>query len=104
MVNIGKKPNYEIVLGCPFMRQLKMIQDWGYKYIYLHHPNATTRIDLRNHSYKDVVNTLVRDVVSTIAHEESVPLRLVNGHPLWLSEAVNQGEEGSETSSSNYIP
>ena len=24
--------------------------------------------------------------------------------PLWLSEAVNKGEEGSEASSSNYIP
>ena len=69
VVDFGKKPNYEIILGRPFMRQLKMIQDWGYNYIYLHHPNATTRIDLRDHSYKDVVNTLVRDMVSTIAHE-----------------------------------
>ena len=86
------------------MRQLKMIQDWGYNYIYLRHPNATTRIDLRDHSYKDVLNTPVRDMVSTIAPEESVPLWLVNGRPLWLSEAVNKGEEGSDASSSNYIP
>lgn len=35
MVDFGKKPNYEIILGRPFMRQLKMIQDWGYNYIYL---------------------------------------------------------------------
>ena len=82
MVNSGKKPIYEIILGCPFMRHLKMIQDWGYNYIYLCHPNATTRIYLRNHSYKDVVNTLVRDMVFTIAHEELVPSWLVNGHPL----------------------
>ena len=27
VVNFGKKPNYEIILGCPFMQQLKMIQD-----------------------------------------------------------------------------
>ena len=27
VVNFGKKPNYEIILDCPFMRQLKMIQD-----------------------------------------------------------------------------
>ena len=35
VVDLGTKPNYEIVLGRPFMRQLKMIQDWGYNYIYL---------------------------------------------------------------------
>ena len=104
VVDFGKKPNYKIILGRPFMRQLKMIQDWGYNYIYLRHPNATTRIDLQDHSYKDVLNTPVRDMVSTIAHEESVPLWLVNGRPLWLSEAGNEGEEGSDASSLNYIP
>ena len=66
IVDFGKKPNYEIILGCPFMRQLKMIQDWGYNYIYLCQPSVTTRIDLRDHSYKDVLNTPVKDMVSTI--------------------------------------
>ena len=103
VVNFGKKPNYEIILGCPFMHQLKMTQDWGYKYIYLCHQNATTRIDLCNHSYKDVVNTPVRDMVSTVAHEDSMPLWLVNGCPLWLSEAINESEGESNTSSLNYI-
>ena len=32
VVDFGKKPNYEIILGCPFMHQLKMIQDWGYNF------------------------------------------------------------------------
>ena len=36
VVDFGKKPNYEIILGRPFMRELKKIQDWGYNYIYLH--------------------------------------------------------------------
>ena len=36
VVDFGKKPNYEIILGCPFMRQLKMIQDWDYNYVYPH--------------------------------------------------------------------
>ena len=27
MVDFGKNPNYEIILGCPFMQQLKIIQD-----------------------------------------------------------------------------
>ena len=35
VVDFGTKPNYEIILGRPFMRQLKMMQDWGYNYLYL---------------------------------------------------------------------
>ena len=35
IVDFGKSPNYDIILGRPFMRQLKMIQDWGFNYIYL---------------------------------------------------------------------
>ena len=27
VVNFGKEPNYEIILGRPFMRKMKMIQD-----------------------------------------------------------------------------
>ena len=33
VVEFGKDPNYHIILGCPFMRQMKMIQDWGYDYL-----------------------------------------------------------------------
>ena len=80
-----------------------MIQDWGYNYIYLHHPNATTRIDLRDHSYKDVVTTPVRGMVSIVAHEDSIPSWLVNGHTLWLSEAINESDGESDASSLNYI-
>ena len=59
VVDFGKEPNYEIILGRPFMRQMKMIQDWGYNFIYLHRPSATTRISLKDHSYKDVNYTLI---------------------------------------------
>ncbi len=54
VVDFGKNPNYHIILGRPFMRQMKMIQDWGYDYLYLHQPTATTRVNLKDHSYKDV--------------------------------------------------
>ena len=37
VVDFGKSPNYDIILGRPFMRKLKMIQDWGFNYIYLRH-------------------------------------------------------------------
>lgn len=35
VVDFRKNPNYDIILGRPFMRKLKMIQDWGFNYIYL---------------------------------------------------------------------
>ena len=80
-----------------------MIQDWGYNYIYLHYLNATTRIDLRDHSHKDVVNMPVKDMVSTVAHEDSGPSWLVNGHALWFNAAINEIDGESDASSSNYI-
>lgn len=61
VVAFGTKPNYKIILGRPFMRQLKMIQDWGYNYIYLRQPNATNQIDLQDHSFCDVKNTPIKD-------------------------------------------
>lgn len=83
MVDFGTKPNYEIILGRPFMRQLKMIQDWGYNYLYLRQPNATTRIDLKDHSFKDVQNTPVKDF-ETSTMEDTTLSWLEKGKPLWL--------------------
>ena len=50
VVDFGKSPNYDIILGRPFMRQLKIIQDWGFNYIYLRQNEAITRINLLDHS------------------------------------------------------
>lgn len=33
------------------MRQLKMVQDWGYDYIYLRHMETTTRANVRDHNW-----------------------------------------------------
>ncbi|MCO5579057.1 hypothetical protein L7F22_032909 [Adiantum nelumboides] len=41
VVDFGKTNNFDIILGQPFMRQLKMIQDWGYDQIYLRHKELT---------------------------------------------------------------
>ena len=84
VVDFGKEPNYEIILGRPFMRQMKMIQDWGYNYIYLCQPNATTYISLKDHSYKDVNYTPVRDMVSVIEKNDFLPSWLVHQEPVWL--------------------
>ena len=78
VVDFGKEPNDEIILGRPFMRHMKMIQDWGYDFIYLHQPSATTRISLKDHSYKDVNYTPIRDMVSVIEKIDSLPSWLVH--------------------------
>ena len=49
-----------------------MIQDWGYNYICLQHAHAMTRSDLKDLSYKVVINNPVQDVVSTMANEDSI--------------------------------
>ena len=46
----------------------------------------------------------MRDMVSTVKHEDSIPLWLVSGHPLWLSKAINESGGESDASSLNYIP
>ena len=81
VVDFGTKPNYKIILGLPFMRQLKMIQDWGYNYLYLKQPNAMTQNDLKDHSFHDVRNTPVRDF-ETSTMEDTTPSWLDNGKPL----------------------
>ena len=35
IVDFGKNTIYEVILGRPFMLQFKMLQDWGYNYLYL---------------------------------------------------------------------
>ena len=65
MVDFGTSPNYKIILGRSFMRQLKMIQDWGFNYIYLRPNEAITRISLLDLSYRDVARTLIEDYEPT---------------------------------------
>ena len=80
-----------------------MIQDWGYNYIYLCHPNAMTQSDMRDHSYKDVVHTPIMDMVSNARIEDSVPSWLVNGCLLWLSKAINKEKEGNDATLEDHI-
>ena len=56
IVDFGKNTNYEVILGRPFMKQFKMVQDWGYNYLYLRHETAITRVNLKNHSHRDVTH------------------------------------------------
>jgi len=34
-----------------------MIQDWGFDYLYLHHEQVIMRVNLKDHSYRDVTHS-----------------------------------------------
>ena len=56
------------------MRQLNMIQDWGFNYIYLWQQEAITQVNLKDHSYRDVAQTPMEDFESaTIDTKSAVP-------------------------------
>ena len=65
VVDFGPKTNYEIILGCTFMRQMLVVQDWGYNHLYLRHKNAIVRVNLDNHTYRDVTKSPIEDVDTT---------------------------------------
>ena len=61
IVDFGQDPNYEVISRRPFMCQLQVIQDWGFDYLYLRHDDVTTRVNLIDYTYRDVIKTLVDD-------------------------------------------
>ena len=61
IVDFGQDPSYEVILGRPFMPQLQVIQDWGFDYLYLRHDDVTTRVNLVDYTYRDVITTPVDD-------------------------------------------
>ena len=85
------------------MQQLRVIQDWGYNYLYLCQERVTTSVDLRNHSYKDVMGTPVQDMVTTLGQENSIPSWLVHADPLGL-DGVGSSKESSQGEENPYIP
>ena len=59
---------------------------------------------MQDHSYKDVLNTPIKDMVSTIGQEDSVPSWLVHKEPFWLC-GMDEEEEGLEVLGLvEYIP
>ena len=87
IVDFGKNPNYNIILGRPFMRQLKMVQDWGYDYIYLRQPGIITRINLKTHHYKDINRTPVEEFESATSTEMQAMTFSKSNTQLWMCGA-----------------
>ena len=108
IVDFGKNTNYEVILGRPFMRQFQMIQDWGYNYLYLRHEGVITRINLKNHEYRDVTHSLVEEFDS--ASSESIEKVIGKATELWMcgSSCVDlkfeEVKDRREVQDDAYIP
>ena len=76
MVDFGTKIAYNIILGRPFMRQLKIIQDWGSNHLYLRHANTITRVSTIDHTYKDVIEAPIREYDSNTTTKSRTPAKL----------------------------
>ena len=62
-----------------------------------------TRIDLSDHSFRDVQNTPVRDF-ETSTMEDTIPSWLEKGKPLWLCGLdEDKSDKKSEADSDGYI-
>ena len=63
-----------------------MIQDWGYNYLYLRHDSVITRVNLKNHSYRDVTRSPVDEFDS--ASSEATRITVSDGkEELWMCGA-----------------
>ena len=71
VIDFRRKTAYDIILGRPFMRQIKMIQDWGSNHLYLRHSNAITKVSTIDHSYKDVCETPIREYDSITSQSQA---------------------------------
>ena len=87
VVDFGRETNYELILGRPFMRQFSMVQDWGYDYIYLRHQCAITRVNLKDHSYRDVTYMPMEEFDSRSSECSSKSSKQANNPNLWLCGA-----------------
>ncbi|MCO5577322.1 hypothetical protein L7F22_031150 [Adiantum nelumboides] len=89
IVDFGKDPNYEVILGRPFMRQMLTIQNWGYNYLYLRHDGVITRVNLSTHDYKDVAKLPVADFESATTSKPHKSTSNYEGEDnLWLFKAA----------------
>ena len=87
MVDFGQEANYELIFGQSFMQEFNMVQDWGYDYIYLRHECAITRVNMKNHSYRDVTHMPMEEFDSRSFECSTESLEQANNPNLWLCGA-----------------
>ena len=74
-----------------------MVQDWGYEYLYLRHETAITRVNLKNHSHRDVTYTPMEEFDSA-SSENSDSTEEKDQENLWVCGASRKSvmTDGSE--------
>ena len=88
IVDFGRDPNYKVILGRPFMRQMLVVQDWGYNYLYLRHDGVTTRVNLSTHEFRDVAKLPIADFESATTSKPQGSSSLYEGEDnFWLFQA-----------------
>ena len=66
VVDFTQETNYDVILGQPFMRQMLVVQDWGYNRLYLRYQNSIVKVNLDDHTYRDVTRTPIEDFESSL--------------------------------------
>ena len=64
-----------------------MVQDWGFDYIYLRHECALTRVNLKNHTYRDVTHMPMEEFDSGLSECSMEDSEQANNPNLWLCGA-----------------
>ena len=110
VVNFGREANYELILGQTFMRQFSMVQDWGYDYIYLRHECAITRVNLKNHTYRDVTHMPMEEFNFGSSECSTEDLEHAKNSNLWLCGAskssmqTDRSQWCKEVMTEDYMP
>ena len=87
-----------------------MVQDCGYDYIYLRHECASTRMNLNNHSYRDVTLMPMEEFDSESFECSTESIEQANNPNLWLcgaSKSSMQTDDSQwhrEVEKEDYIP
>ena len=99
IVDFGESTNYEVILGRPFMRQFKMLQDWGFDYLYLRQETSVTRVNLKNHSYRNGTALPMEEFDSASSEGSFSNQSSIDKQNVWMCNASTRASlqpDGSE--------
>ena len=101
VVDFGTKLSYDIILGRPFMRQLKVIQDWGSNHIYLRKQGATVRMNTLSHSFQDIARIPLVELDTQTSKNSDMPAWEQAKAQIWMCGASQADTNLENTSSKN---
>ena len=86
------------------MRQLMVLEDWGYDYLYLRHEDVTTRVNLKDHTFRDVTRTPVDEFES--ASSDLTPrtsTATTSVQDAWICETPSQDLLEEDRKQTDYL-